>query len=69
MACEPDITLKELQARLSDDGGTVSLQAISDMLRHLGYSIKKKPAGQRTRSSRHRRQTAPVAQLADLAAS
>lgn len=67
MAGEPDITLQELQKRLSGEGVEVSLTAISDMLQHLGYSFKKKPTRQRTRSSRRRRQTAPVAQLADLA--
>lgn len=46
LADEPDITLKELQTRLADQGVTVSLQAINDMLRHLGYSFKKKRCGQ-----------------------
>ena len=67
MAAEPDITLAELQSRLCDEGVRVSVQTINDMLHHLDYSFKKKPAGKRTGPSRHRRQTAPVAQLADLA--
>ena len=61
MAREPDITLAELQSRLSDEGLEVSLQTINDMLHHLGYSFKKKPAGKRARSTRHRRQTEPLA--------
>ena len=46
---------------LSDEGLEVSLQTINDMLHHLGYSFKKKPAGKRARSTRHRRQTEPLA--------
>ena len=67
MASEPDITLRELQARLGDDGVTVSQQTINDMLRHLGYSFKKNSAGLRTGPARYRGQAAAVAQLADLA--
>ena len=61
MAREPDITLAELQSRLSDEGLEVSLQTINAMLRDLGYSYKKNSAGKRTRSSRRRRQTPPLA--------
>lgn len=67
MATEPDITLAELQSRLCDEGLEVSLQTINDMLRHLGYSFKKNSAGKRAGASRHRGQTASLAQLADLA--
>jgi transposase len=56
MAAEPDITLSQLQARLGDKGVTVSLQAISNMLRHLGYSFKKarKPLRQSSRRAQRR---------------
>lgn len=54
MASEPDITLAELQGRLSGDGVEVSLQAINTTLRALGYSYKKNPAGGGTRSRRRR---------------
>jgi len=61
MATEPDITLRELQARLEDDGVKVSRQAINDMLSHLGYSFKKNVAGQRAEPARHRGQAAAMA--------
>jgi len=44
MAAEPDITLKELQARLAGMGVTISQQSINDTLRALGYRYKKNRA-------------------------
>ena len=41
MALEPDITLAELQKRLSGEGVEISQQAINTTLRALGYSYKK----------------------------
>ena len=51
MACEPDITLAELQRRLLADGLRISQQAINTTLKALGYSFKKNPAGGRARAS------------------
>jgi len=49
MAAEPDITLSALQARLSEDGVTVSLQTIYAMLKHLGYRFRPAIAVKRRR--------------------
>jgi len=46
---EPDITLSELQARLAKERVVVSMTAIFRFLRHLDYTVKKKPARRRTR--------------------
>ena len=51
---QPDITLAELQGRLAAEKAvTISLQAINETLRALGYSFKKNFAGGRTGPSRH----------------
>ncbi len=52
MASEPDITLAELQKRLSSEGVEISQQAINTTLRGLAYSYKKNPAGGGTRACR-----------------
>jgi putative transposase len=44
MARQPDITLRELQELLTEDGIGVSQQAINTTLRALGYSYKKNSA-------------------------
>jgi transposase len=44
----PDMTLKELKMRLRFKG---SLQTVSNMLKRLGFSLKKNPSGFRTRST------------------
>lgn len=49
MALEPDVTLAELQRRLSGEGVEISQQAINTTLRALGYSYKKKRSGRRNR--------------------
>jgi transposase len=67
LASEPDVTLAELQRRLAEDGIRISLQAINDTLRALGYSYKKEPTGGGTRARRHRREAAALADLAELA--
>lgn len=48
---QPDITLSELQGRLAKEKMAVSLTAIFRFLRHLDYTVKKKPARRRTRPS------------------
>ena len=52
MASEPDITLAELQKRLSSEGIEISQQAINTTLRALGYRYKKNATGGGTRSRR-----------------
>jgi transposase len=46
---QPDITLSELQARLAEENVVVSQTAIFRFLRHLEFTLKKKPTRQRTR--------------------
>ncbi len=53
MTAEPDITLKELQARLAEMGVDISQQSINDTLHSLGYRYKKNRA--RGRTGTHRR--------------
>jgi transposase len=46
---QPDITLAELQARLAKEQVVVSQTAIFRFLRHLEFTLKKKPTRCRTR--------------------
>ena len=50
IARQPDITLRELQELLAEDGIGVSQQTINATLRALGYSYKKKLGARRSRS-------------------
>ena len=52
---QPDITLAELQARLAKENVTVSQTAIFRFLRHLDFTLKKKPARGRARPAGRRR--------------
>lgn len=49
IAAQPDLTLRELQARLAKSKVVVSQTAIFRFLRHLDFTFKKKPARSRTR--------------------
>ena len=48
----PDMTLAEIKDRLHESGIEVGQTAISNFLRHLGLSYKKKRCTQRSRSAR-----------------
>ena len=52
MASQPDITLRELQERLSGKGIAISQQSINDTLHALGYRFKKNRARGGTRTRR-----------------
>ena len=52
---QPDITLAELQARLAEEEVVVSKTAIFRFLRHLEFTLKKKPTRRRTRPARRGR--------------
>ena len=68
LVAEPDITLAELQRRLAAEKAiTISLQAINQTLKALGYSFKKNFASGRAGSARRRPQAPALAHLAALA--
>ena len=52
---QPDITLAELQARLAEEEVVVSKTSIFRFLRHLEFTLKKKPTRRRTRPARRGR--------------
>lgn len=52
---QPDVTLCELQARLVEEEVVVSQTAIFRFLRHLEFTLKKKPTRCRTRPARRGR--------------
>jgi transposase len=52
---QPDITLRELQARLAKEEVVVSQTAIFRFLSHLEFTLKKKPTRCRTRPAGRRR--------------
>lgn len=52
---QPDLTLAELQARLAEEHVVVSQTAIFRFLRHLEFTLKKKPTRRRTRPARRGR--------------
>ena len=54
IAAAPDITLRALVAELAERGVIVSYYAVWHFLDHHGISFKKKPARQRTGSTRRR---------------
>jgi transposase len=60
---KPDITLRALVAELAERGIKVSYYAVWHFFEHEGISFKKKPARQRTGSTRRRSPTRPVAAL------
>ena len=52
IAAEPDLTLRELRDRLSDQRGVrIEKSALSAFVRRQGWRFKKKPARRRTRSA------------------
>jgi transposase len=51
---QPDVTLRALVAELAERGIVVSYYAVWHFFEHEGVSFKKKPARQRTGSSRRR---------------
>jgi transposase len=55
LAEKPDLTLRALVAELAEHGITVSYYAVWNFFEHEGISFKKKPARQRTGSSRRRK--------------
>jgi transposase len=57
----PDITLGELQRRLSREKVRVSISAIFRFLRHVKLTLKKSPARGRTGSARRRQRPPGVA--------
>jgi transposase len=61
LAEKPDITLRALVAELADRGVKVSCLAVWPFFEHEGISFKKKPARQRTGSSRRGQAARPVA--------
>ncbi len=69
MALEPDVTLAELQRRLSGEGVEISQQAINTTLRALGYSYKKNAPGGGTGSRRRCAKTQALEPVAKLARS
>jgi transposase len=58
---KPDLTLRALLAELAERGITVSYYALWNILDRAGFSVKKKPARQRTGSTGRRPATAAVA--------
>ena len=60
---KPDITLRALVAELAERGIKVSYYAVWHLFEHEGISFKKKPARQRTGSSRRRQAARPVEEV------
>ena len=52
---QPDLTLSEIQDRLAKENAMVSLTSIFRFLRHLEFTLKKKPTRCRTRPAGRRR--------------
>jgi putative transposase len=57
VAAQPDLTLRELQARLAKSKVVVSQTAIFRFLHHLDFTFKKRPARGRTRPAGRGRST------------
>ena len=63
LAETPDLTLRALVAELAQRGIKVSYYAVWHFFEHEGISFKKKPARQRTGSSRRRPPTGAVEEV------